>query len=434
VEQDLFYLVGRAWAAYQSGHYDVAEREARGALAIEPNDPEALSILSLCAMQRNDQDQAVMLAERARAQGVEEPIYHYRLARIYGWFGDHKLAEVPLDKTLALDPMFAPAYSLYAWIYFARGHLDIALRAIHEALKFDPHEQYALTLRIDILKAKGSRKLAERAAREALAVNPENERAHAMAGLINLELREHEQGISHLREAARLDPGESWVRQTYAQALEERSPWARFLVRLSKSLREMSAQHYVMASIAWLVYLLHRQEVGVAIYWTWPKLSLALLLHTLLVIGWWGPLISYVMLPDLAARRIVAAELGVRERMRLYRPWHACVSLAIIISVLSVLIPGPYLAPLASGLAGTAVAFRLYELPHSRNGRIAAACFAGVVVIAAVAWSIHPHSLRSEKDYPRNPLAQSFPAVFVLSTVLLAAVWAEKQRREGNGI
>jgi tetratricopeptide (TPR) repeat protein len=430
LERDSFHLVQRAWAAYQAKHYEVAEREAQAALAIEPNEPNALSVLSLCAMTRNDQSGAIELGEQARAHAPEEPIYHYRLARIHAWFGDHRQAELPLDKTLALDPTFAPAYSLYAWVYYARGHLDIALRAIHEALKFDPHEEYALTLRIELLKEKGSRKLAEVAAREALAVNPENNRAHAMAGVIKIESRDRESGIAHLSEAMRLDPSSQWVRRRYAQALEERGFLARSISRASTLLTHSPMVLIVVWAIPWIGYLGHRQEYGPAITWRWSEFLLALMLHVLLVVAWWGPLFSYFLMRDASARRVIATELGLRQRTRFNRPWHVCVSCAILLSILSLAIPGPFVAPLASAFAGSAAAFRLCELPRTIKGKVAAAALTLAVVIAGIQWASNPNSLLSTKKYPNRDVPTAFPALMFWSAIILAAVWSNSARHE----
>lgn len=426
-----FHLVQRAWAAYQAEHYDIAEQEVRSALAIEPNDSEALSVLSLCAMQRQQRAAAVQLAEQAISHAADEAIYHYRLALIHGRFGDHKAAEPPLRISLELEPTLAPAYSLYAWVYFVRGHIKIALTAIDEALKFDPTDTYALNLRIELLKAKGDHKRARVAALEALQVDPENERAHALAGVLNLKLRDRDCGISHLQEAVRLDPGVENVRRTYVEALEGSRPFARVLQAVRRELSEGVIEFGYICGTAWIVYLCLRQKEGPLVIADWPLpfIAVTIVLHLLLLVVWWGPFLVLVTVRDTHSFQVICGEFSFRDRTRFARPWHICLSLGIIISVFSLVLPGMYWAPLSGAFASMAVPLRMAELVSSRVGKFTAYLYAFAVMAIAFFWAFSPNALRFGKDVPNSIMNYVFVAITLISIGLLAAVWSEAKQQ-----
>ncbi len=223
MEPSADHLIQRAWAAYQSDYHELAEREARGALVIEPNHAEASSLLSMCALQRRDRDGAVKFASQAIESAPHFAIFHYRLALIHGRFGDHLKAEPAVQTSLAHDPEFAPAYSLYAWIHHARGDVTTALDTVNEALRFDPNDEHALTLRIELLAEAGFVELSDKAANVALEIYPNSAHVHATIGALKLKHRQHHLAAVHLRESSRLAPGKRLVRNQFVQALEKRS-------------------------------------------------------------------------------------------------------------------------------------------------------------------------------------------------------------------
>jgi tetratricopeptide (TPR) repeat protein len=334
LERDSFHLVQRAWAAYQAKHYEVAEREAQAALAIEPNEPEALSVLSLCAMQRKDRATAVKLAEEAICHAADYAVLHYRLAMIHSRFGDHKATEPHLKTTLALDPTFGAAYAIYAWVYWRRGHTKIALAAVEEALKFDPRDWYALNLRIELLQVMGDRKRAQEAVAQALEIDPENKRTHTLAGALNLQL-DRDTGLTHLREAVRLDPTDEGVRRTYAEALEGATRTSRILHGVLREFKEGSTEFWTIGGMTWTTYLLTRQKDGPlgGDAWTWLSYAIAIPVHVFLLIVWWGPLLLVALVRDRESLVVINSEFPFGDRTRLTRPWHISLSLAVLLSL-----------------------------------------------------------------------------------------------------
>ena len=374
-----FHLVQRAWAAYQAKRYDLAEKEALGALALDPNNPEALSILSICATERKDRTTAIQFAEQAVMHAADLAIYHYRLALVHGRFGDHKAAEPPLKSALELDSSLAPAYSLYAWVYFARGHINIALRAIDEALKYDPHDAYALNLRIELLQSRGDHAAASRAAMEALRINPENTKAHTMVGMQELRNRKHKSAIPHLRAALELAPDAPKVQKAYVTALEGQSYLSRTILQPNQFFSYPILTPFW--PFCWALYLMSRQLEGTVFHWSWFAIAIAVAFHALLIWGWWGPWVSYLLVRgDPETRRILDASCKPIERAKL-GPWQILMSTAIVVSTASLVIPGDNYALVVGLLAAGGFASILGRLAVEYPGP---ALLVALVVIVVV--------------------------------------------------
>jgi tetratricopeptide (TPR) repeat protein len=412
--------VQRAWAAYQAKHYDVAEREAQAALAVEPTDAEALSLLSFCSMVGNDRRTAIELGQQAIAQSPDEAVYHYRLAHIHSCFGDHKSAEPLLQTTISLDPAFTAAYALYGWVYLKRGHLDIALSAVHEALRIDPGHENALNIRIEILRAKKDLDGALCAAQDALAMHPENERAHAMLGVLELKRRNRGSAIAHLHESLRIDPDTAWVRQAYANAIEGRSIPARVFMHVSQGILRVFVQCSMILPIFGLGYLRSRQGYGVASEWHPALFGLVVVFHSLLILAWWGPLLSFFTLPrDSNVRRIVSSEFGLLERSRVGRLWQLLASAALLLSTASIFVAGDWIAPMACAIGGVAIAALMCTLAATPGTWLATRLCAAAVCITAIAWFVDPGALQPDQRASKSTLAKLFPISVIVSVAVI---------------
>lgn len=413
--RDYYQHVEGGWAAYRIGRYESAEREAREALARAPTEPEALSLLSLCAMQRKDLKNAVRLAEEAIGYSPAEAGYHYRLALVHARCGDHISVDLPLQRAIELDPQLAPAHALYGAVYLARDEFGLAYDAVMRALEIDPLDSYALNLRIDILKRQGLLREARRAALDALEIDPENAQAHAMAGTLKLGSDRHG-ALDHLREALRLAPERRWVQRVYTEALEGRNAVARGLLKLSRSLTLVAVDSYCIWLALWVFYLLSRANRGTPMEWPPIFFAAAITLHVLLVLAWWGPLLSYAMLKrDSEVRRVVAAERSLRDRTRVGRWWHAVMTIAILVSVAGLFLPGERFAPLVTALAGVSMALWLVEAASGRLGKSLAGTYAIFVLAMAAAWVYHPATMRNDKGRKKLVLAELFPVAAIVA-------------------
>jgi tetratricopeptide (TPR) repeat protein len=415
-----FHLVQRAWAAYQAKRYDLAEKEARGALALEPNDAEALSVLSLCAMQRDDRAGAIQLAEQAVSRAADAAIYHYRLSRIHAYFGDHEAAEPPLRATLELDPRFAAAYYLYAWVYFARGQQDTALCVVDEALRINPLDVNSLNLRVEILRAKGDTSGALRTAHEALRVDPENQQTHALIGTLQLEIRHRESAIAHLKESLRIDPDTAWVRKAYSNALERQVLPARILLYVSRSILTIGVKGSPLVPVFFLLYLRSRQGFGVPTDWHPILLGLIIAVHLMVILAWWGPLLAYFAIPrDLPERRAILAEHGFWRRTRLGSSWQLFVSATILVSSASIFVPGDRVAPLACVTGGIAIALLTCMLANTPAAHLASRACAVAVCISGIAWFNDTGALQPRRKAGQGLLSKVFPVTVMLSVATI---------------
>jgi hypothetical protein len=134
------------------------------------------------------------------------------------------------------------------------------------------------------------------------------------------------------------------------------------------------------------------------------------------------------MLKDGQVRRVVTVEFAVRDRTRFVRPSHIALSIAIILSLASLLIPGPYPAPLALGFMSVTLSLLLWEWSKHRAAKVTAWLYAAFIAGISIAWSLHPHALRFDKESPRSSLNHAF-AISVMMSLLIIAIRIEIQRR-----
>jgi tetratricopeptide (TPR) repeat protein len=335
-------------------------------------------------LQDKDRSAAVELAEQAISFAPGEAIYHYRLALVHGRFGGHTAAEPPIRAALRLAPDFAPAYSLCAWIYFARRDFERALESIDEALSIDPHEPYALSLRIEVQQAKGNPGAAHSLAMEALRVNPENAYVHRLVGTLELRKNNLQSAVSHFRDALNLSPDSQSVQEAYATALERQSGLRRVLLQAG----EFCSQPVVIAvwPLCWMAYLAGRDVHGPVVRWPWPGALMAVVFHAVLLWAWWGPLLSYALLfsnPEM--RRAVHAKRRPFEVARLRHAWQIIISAAIAASTVSLVFPGNQISGVVSLLvfAGFASVFgRIALRSLSRRAWMALMIIAAIAIAA----------------------------------------------------
>ncbi len=94
--------LSEALAYHERGDLDRAARIYEAVLAVDPDEPEALHLLGLVALQRGDPTRAAALIHRAVSLRPTEAIYHANLGEAYWALGQ-------LDEVIACCRAGAPA-------------------------------------------------------------------------------------------------------------------------------------------------------------------------------------------------------------------------------------------------------------------------------------------------------------------------------------
>jgi tetratricopeptide (TPR) repeat protein len=176
------------------------------AVALDPSLLPAAEGLALAWIQRGIDEidttslegwnQAQAAAEKARALDRDSIAAHTVLGvvaarRDYNW----KVAELELQRALALNPSDQDAMIGLGAVLMAQGRNNEALRALRAAVVVDPLSSYALQALGIALYLKGDHAAAESALRKSLTLNSDSDYSHYLLGVIQLSNGNHDQAM-----------------------------------------------------------------------------------------------------------------------------------------------------------------------------------------------------------------------------------------------
>jgi tetratricopeptide (TPR) repeat protein len=224
-------LTDRGLLLYDQGRYDLAESELRRALAAEPNDAMAHSLLGLCLMQRQRFQDAADEAATAIRLEPDLAFAHWAQAQVFEDRNRLDEAERSATEAVRLAPEYPGFRALLAGIQLNRGHADQALTTALEALRLDPEHVGAANIRAMALVRLGRDNEAQDSIATALRLDPDNALTHANQGWARLHAGEHSAALESFKEALRLDPTDDWARAGLVEALKARYPVYGWLLR-----------------------------------------------------------------------------------------------------------------------------------------------------------------------------------------------------------
>ncbi|KAB1913316.1 lipopolysaccharide assembly protein LapB [Micromonospora sp. AMSO31t] len=214
-------FVQRAQLLAELGRYDEAAEELDGALATDPGNAAALTMLARVHLAAARPAEALPIAEAAvaAAPGTVSPLVARGFALVD--LGRWKAAASTADEMLALGPDDAYAQRSAAAILAGARNGQAALNAAWRGVELAPDTAQAhlvlglVAARLELYD------LAERAYREALRLDPALAEARHDTGVLRLEQRRYAEALEHLAESAALDPAGGDTRRTVADGLRE---------------------------------------------------------------------------------------------------------------------------------------------------------------------------------------------------------------------
>ena len=196
----------RAQLLAELGRYDEAAGELGYAIAMDPANAEALTMLARVHLAAERSAEALTAADAAVAAAPQAvpPLVARGLALVD--LLEFKAAAGTADEILALGPTDAYAQRSAAAILGEARNGQQALNAAWRGVELAPEEPQGhlvlglVSARLELFD------LAERAYREALRLDPELGVARHDIGIIRLEQRRYTEALEHLTEAVALDP------------------------------------------------------------------------------------------------------------------------------------------------------------------------------------------------------------------------------------
>ncbi|MEU5723853.1 tetratricopeptide repeat protein [Micromonospora sp. NPDC047738] len=196
----------RAQLLAELGRYDEAAGELSSALATDPGNADALTMLAQVHLAADRAAEALDAAEAAvaAAPGAVPPLVARGMALVD--LAHWKAAASTADEILALGPIDPYAQRSAAAILAGSRNGQQALDAAWRGVELAPEAPQAhlvlglVSARLELYD------LAERAYREALRLDPQLAEARYDMGVIRLEQRRYAEALEHLTQAAAMDP------------------------------------------------------------------------------------------------------------------------------------------------------------------------------------------------------------------------------------
>lgn len=201
-----------------------AEQESMLALAAQPDDVSALSLLALSRSAQQKNDGALDAVRTAIGLAPDNAYLHYVLALVLHRLNREPDARRAIQEALRLDPGQAEHFSLLASIELGARNWPAALAAAEDALRLDPEHVNAANLRAMALVRLGRKEEAMQSVDYALHREPDNAFSHANQGWNCLHRNEPRKAQEHFREALRLEPDLEYARNGMLEALKARNP------------------------------------------------------------------------------------------------------------------------------------------------------------------------------------------------------------------
>ncbi len=223
--------VERAELLLSRGRADLAEKEARGALAEDPDDALAHAVLALCLGDLKKFKEGLREARRAVELMPDNPATHYVLSRTFILDDQYGKALTAIEEALRLEPEDAAYHAVLAAIKHDEEKWKESLAATEVGLRLDPENAECANIRASALQRLGRVEEAGAVLDAALSREPENAFTHANKGQNLLREGDAAGALEAYREALRLDPNDEQARAGVVEALKARSLFYRLTLR-----------------------------------------------------------------------------------------------------------------------------------------------------------------------------------------------------------
>jgi len=247
----------------QRARYSDAEALLRRAIAEDPTDAEAHTLLAFALLYQGRATDALLEAQAAVRFAPDDPSGHYAGAIILTEMGKYDEALSAIRAAIRLVPEMPRYHAVMGNIYLRQRKWQQALDAAEIGLRFDSENIQCNNIRAMALVKLGRQDEAGQSLEAILALNPENAMTHANQGWALLHSGHHEQALEHFREALRLNPQLGWAREGIVEALKARNPiyWVMLRYFLWMSRLGGSARWGLILG----VYFLNRLASGAAL-------------------------------------------------------------------------------------------------------------------------------------------------------------------------
>ena len=223
----------RGLLLYQQFNYAAAEKELKLAVAEEPNNSYARSLLAGCMLGQGREDEALNEVEAAISINPEDPFAHYVRSTIQLNRGNLKESLDSILEAIRIDPYADYYYAQLSDTFYYQDKLKESLDAADTGLALNPEDVDCINARGRVLVRLGRAEEAEESLTLALRREPSNSFTHTNLGWVKLRRGLIKESMEHFKEALRLSPNSQWAREGVVEALKSRNPLYYAALKLS---------------------------------------------------------------------------------------------------------------------------------------------------------------------------------------------------------
>lgn len=223
--------VERASLLIEQGRFQEAQKCLGDALADDPENAIALSLLAHCLVGTKRHKEAAIVAGNAIALEPEYPFAHSVMARALEGQGKMSQAMDSIKCAIRLDPYEEEFHAILATFHIAQKQWDKALSAAQDGLAIDPESVTCANMRALALVQLGRVDDASHTLDTAMRRDPENAMSHANKGWAELNRGNYKKSFDYFREALRLEPDMEFAREGVLHAMRATSPLYRPILK-----------------------------------------------------------------------------------------------------------------------------------------------------------------------------------------------------------
>lgn len=215
----------------QQGRFEMAKKELRQELSLNPNNAYAMGLLALCHLEAKDRQKAIKLIESAIGLEPNNPYLFYLQAHVYMQSNRLQDAKAAANNGLLLSPNEPSLFQVKGSIALIEDNWQEALNNAERGLEFDPENVDLINLRARALIQLNRRKEASATLDYALHQSPEDPLAHTNKGWVAIENDNYEEAVTHFREALRLSPTFQFAKTGLKEAIKGKNIFYRQILK-----------------------------------------------------------------------------------------------------------------------------------------------------------------------------------------------------------
>lgn len=148
-------LLASAHQHHTTGRHDDAEHIYRRVLELDAEQPDALHLLGVLALQRGQAERALPLIEQALARRPAEPSFHLNYGNVLFALGRHQEAVASYRRAAALAPADPEPHNNLGYALIQTGQPEAGIAALRQAIQLHPGHVAAHAVLADVLREIG---------------------------------------------------------------------------------------------------------------------------------------------------------------------------------------------------------------------------------------------------------------------------------------